>query len=261
MVVDQDVHCLGHLIQFLVHRVAGEVTDDVAASLCGCGPVIWLSARLDARTLDNQTEFLTSLITRIAVQYPQAGFILDGFSFASDFESEIYQQGVSSDASKNTAAGAEEGRSSGAFLASADKSREREVTAYVTELQSILGGHLPNPVINVSGMNLTDAIYLAGIAHYYVCHAGTLQHKIAWLHNTPGIVHSNIAGLEPGVPMWLADQLEGGMEPGVIPGEYVKDLDSIRTATQVERNRDYHLLDVEGVVSHIMADMQAKFSG
>ena len=229
-----------------------ELTDDWAASLRDCGPVIWLSARLDARTLDNQTDFLTSLITRIAVQYPQAGFILDGFSFANDFDSEIYQQDAAGDS--------QEARYRGGFLASADKSREQDVTAYVTELQNILGGHLPNPVINVSGMNLTDAIYLAGMAHYYVCHAGTLQHKIAWLHNTPGIVHSNIAGLEPGVPVWLADQLEGGLHPGVIPCEYVKDLDSIRTANQVERNRDYHLRDVESVVGHIMADIQTKFA-
>lgn len=234
------------LTSLLTVRRDETLTDELVTSLAGSGPVIWISARLDARTLDNQSEFLHSLITRIADHYPRAAFIMDGFSYANDYGSKVYLQGDG---------GPSGAQREGSGLGGVMRLREKEVTAYITGLQDKLGAHLANTIINVSGMQLAEAIYFAGLAQYYVCHAGTLQHKIAWLHNTPGMVHSNTTGLVKGASAWLADQLEGGLSPGLISPEHVVDLDSIRTTNQVDRNRDYHLLDIDGAVADILKDL------
>ena len=104
-------------------------------------------------------------------------------------------------------------------------------------------------------MRLAEAVYLARLADYYVCHTGSLQHKIAWFHNTPGTVHANAAGLQAGAAKWLADQLEGGRPPRLLSSQLVSDLDTIRTTNQVARNRDYRINDIAGAVAEILDDL------
>jgi hypothetical protein len=224
-----------------------------ASSLFGCSPVIWLSVRLDARTVDNQTEFLHALVSRVASEYPQAGFILDGFSYPNDFGSAIYQQtdgGANEQSTANRTPGAD------GFLASAMKTREREITGHVEQLQQAFVHSIANPVISVSGLALADALGLASKADYYVCHAGTLQHKVAWIYNTHGFVHSNRTGVQKGAQKWLADQLEGGVAPGMLSQDYVEDLETIRAPNKVQRNRDYHIDDIEAAVEQVIADLR-----
>jgi hypothetical protein len=204
--------------------------------------------RLDARTPDNQQELLLSLVSRIAAAYPAAGFVLDGFSYPDDFGSAIYQR-----------TGNKHGLD-GDFLSSVMTEREQEISAFIRELQGQWEKSCPQTMVNATGLNLADTITLAGTADYYVCHAGTLQHKIAWMYNIHGIVHSNTTGVQQGVQNWLADQLEGGVKPSLVSAEYVKDLDSIRTTNKVERNRDYHIVDVERVVQQILGDLQHRLS-
>jgi hypothetical protein len=124
-----------------------------------------------------------------------------------------------------------------------------------------LGELCANPLVSVSGRDLAEAITLAGKADYYVCHTGTLQHKIAWLHNTPGTVHANRAGLQPAAAGWLAKQLEGGRPPALVSRDRVEDLDSIRTPNRVVRNRDYRIVDIHSVVADILADVRLTLGG
>jgi hypothetical protein len=129
------------------------------------------------------------------------------------------------------------------------------VGAAIDTLTRRLEQRCNNPLVVVSGRDLPEAVVLAGRADYYICHTGTLQHKVAWLHNIPGMVHTNRAGLQPGAARWLADQLENGLEPSLVAPESVEDLDSIRSPNQVERNRDYHFIDIAAVVAAILADV------
>lgn len=229
------------------------LTNGVISALRDCQPVVWLSARLDARTPDNQQELLLRVIHAIAAAFPRAGFILDGFSYPDDFEREIYRQQAGTGPWRLL----RKWTCSDGFLSGAMRSRERAISACTRRLQRILGRSIPNPVVNTTGMCLANAIAVGASADYYVCHGGTLQHKIAWLYNIPGIVHCNVPGLQAGVREWLADQLEDGHRPSLISTQWVKDLESIRTANQVERNRDYHILDVERVCAEILSDLQA----
>jgi hypothetical protein len=240
----------------LRERVVASLADATAGrlSLVGarerlakCSPVFWLSVRVDARTADNQVEFLLSLVPALAKAYPDCGFIVDGFSYPADFSHAIYRQGESADGLEGETA--ERG-----FLDGAMRRREQDVGAAIGSLIRQLEQRCHNPLVVVSGRDIPEAAALASLADYYVCHTGTLQHKVAWLHNTPGMVHANRAGLRPGAARWLADQLESGWAPSLLPLEFVQDLDSIRSPNQVERNRDYHFLDIPGVVAAILTD-------
>ena len=90
---------------------------------------------------------------------------------------------------------------------------------------------------------------------------GTLQHKIAWFYNIPGFVHSNTSGVVKGAQAWLARQLEDGVKPSVVSNEFVEDLSSIRTTNKVERNRDYHIRDVDAVVEQVLGDLARAVAG
>jgi hypothetical protein len=217
-------------------------------TLADCSPVFWLSVRVDARTAANQAEFLLSLVPAIAEAYPDSGFVFDGFSYPADFDHGIYRLGVPEPGS---AADGGEG-----FLGGAMRAREREVAGAIDELIANLGGRCARPLVSVSGRDLAAAITLAGRADYYVCHAGTLQHKVAWLHNIPGIVHGNRSCLWPRAASWLAGQLEGGRPPALVSRESVEDLDSIRSPNRVERNRDYRFIDIPRTVGDILADIR-----
>ena len=206
------------------------------AELKNASPIVWLSVRLDARTLDNQTAFLTNLMAAVAKQYPRAGFVLDGFSFPDDFGEPIYAD-------------------ANAYLANAMVKRERELQGYIADLLGVCAQQFNNPVVSVSGIRLAEAVYLARLADYYVCHTGSLQHKIAWFHNTPGMVHANAAGLQAGAGKWLADQVEGGRPPRLLSSQLVSDLDTIRITNQVARNRDYHINDIASAVAEILDDL------
>ena len=206
------------------------------AEFKNASPIVWLSVRLDARTLDNQQEFLTSLLTALAARYPRAGFVLDGFSYPDDFGSPLYAD-------------------AGGYLASAMVKRERELQGYIADLLGVCAQQFNNPVVSVSGMRLGEVVYLARLADYYVCHTGSLQHKIAWFHNTPGMVHANAAGLQAGAGKWLADQVEGGRPPRLLSSQLVSDLDTIRTINQVARNRDYRINDMASAVAEILDDL------
>ncbi len=222
----------------------------LVARLQGRSPVIWISVRLDARTASNQEDFLVLLAKAIAGLYPRAGIILDGFSFPDDIERSIYSEHDGGDAFQ------EPGE---ACLADMFDARERGISAYIDHLlMKLEHSNLDLPAITTSGLRMTEAIALGDLADYYITHAGTLQHKIAWTHNIPGIVHSNPSGLRPQVARWKGNQVEGGMPPSLIDDSYVTGLDSIRTLAKVERNRDYEFTHLAAVVDQVVRDMAVK---
>lgn len=231
--------------------------DPLVATLRKADPVVWLSVRLDARTLDNQQALLLGLVRGIAAEYPTAAFVLDGFSYPNDFDRAIYHlPGTGPGDFLRGTMGSQSG-----FLSRAMTLREREITAYIRKLQSTLQQAVPNTIANTAGMNLADTVCVAGAADFYVCHAGTLQHKIAWFYNIPGFVHSNTSGVVKGAQAWLARQLEDGVKPSVVSNEFVEDLSSIRTTNKVERNRDYHIRDVDAVVEQVLGDLARAVAG
>lgn len=44
---------------------------------------------------------------------------------------------------------------------------------------------------NTVGCTLAESVLWANHVDLYFCHHGTTQHKVGWLANKPGVVHSN----------------------------------------------------------------------
>ncbi|MFV0478767.1 MAG: hypothetical protein ACK5ME_13170 [Parahaliea sp.] len=246
---------LARLHHSLCRHADPQVLRPLTRHLAGHWPVIWLTVRTDARTASNQDMFILALLTQISERYPNVGFVIDGFSYPDDFDNPLYQD---SDPS-TPAAGSGEFVVNSSLQASL-KSREHIISRYIARLQKKLKARGIKPVISASGLRMVDTVALAARADYYVCHAGTLQHKIAWLYDTPGIVHSNKEGLCPAAGQWMANQVEKGREPVLVNADLVEDLASIRTLAQAERNRDYRFIDVDAVVEQVLDAMSQRLS-
>jgi len=78
-------------------------------------------------------------------------------------------------------------------------------------------------LINCTGFDLPASFLAARHADFYVCHHGTQQHKIAWLWDVPGVVHTNkkVAELLPA--RWVREHSEGSIAPEYLPVEFISD--------------------------------------
>ena len=190
-------------------------------------PIFWITARMGLRTCVNQAEFLSVVLQRISAKWPNSATIFDGFSYPEDFQSKLYHR-----------------------LHVKYSQREKDTSKYIDDV--ISQSPIPSTAIaiNASGLSLMETIYLAGKAVYYISHAGSLQHKIAWIHNTPGYIHSCKAGITKSAGISYAGQIEGGIVPHLAPLDLVRDVipEGINVAT---RNYNY-TLDIDAVVQDIL---------
>jgi hypothetical protein len=80
-----------------------------------------------------------------------------------------------------------------------------------------------------------------------------LQHKIAWLHNIPGIIH----GPRPKEKhaAHFAAQVEGGIVPDVLPANFIVQSASDRMN---ERNLNYQFTDLEKSAQCVINSMKLR---
>lgn len=131
-----------------------------------CSFVVWISYRADARTLVDINDWLFNLIMELKNQYgEQIGFIFDGYSLPNNFARLNKKKSVIK-------------KSIGAELKQIDPLLEK----------------LDNENIqyeNLIGKDINEVISWTSAANFYIAHHGSLQHKIAWFANIPGIIHCN----------------------------------------------------------------------
>jgi hypothetical protein len=216
---------------------------------CGAQPMahawprVWISVRTGSRTPDNQAEFIVATIGKILQAYPDAEFLLDGFSFPMDIDHGI-RHAKSREGFKEKTREAFKARSR-----DCDAAIERTIGA----TRRILGSPSAARISSVSGIAITDAIAAAGTCHYYICHSGTLQHKIGWLHKIPGIIHSPTISRS-----WYAAQVEDGITPDELPMEFIAPSAIPTTALNLRRNFNYVITDVDKAADSIVATMKKR---
>lgn len=198
--------------------------------LSGARPIVWITARTDRRTCVNQTEFLGQLLSAIGANYPEAVCVIDSFSFPQDY------QGVHLDAVR-------EGMIS----------REQVDHRYIDDLIASFPDSAA-PAVNICGFTLLDAMAIGGRADFYVTHAGTIQHKIGWVHDVPGYIHGPVAALTPG---YYASSIEGGVRPDMVPEAYVTDEPSEDARSPAHR---CYRLDAPAVVADIIETMSRRIA-
>ena len=133
-------------------------------------PVFWLSVKPLPRTCLDQAAVLARLIGGIRQEHPRAGFVLDGTSAPWDAKTNPnYGQGFSE------------------WLETAT----RAIGEIVDGVFGQLAENLRQAVEIVSGVSVCEEIVWGEAADFYICHGGTMQNKIGWMHRIPGLVHSN----------------------------------------------------------------------
>lgn len=217
---------------------------------------IYISVRPDIahRYLINQVDFLCSLVSAFHEKYPDMEFVLDGFSMPEDIERPTYNDFFRSLYSKMI-----------------EKSR-----LAIREIADAL----PDSGIkinDITGLNLSSALETISSCSYYVCHAGTQQHKIAWLFPRNGFVHGVTTD---SAAKWHAEHSECALVPSTFDSRIVDEvkfdekswhadswfasLENHRGQYLISRkrkNNDYIITDINLAVSRIMDDYFEKVPG
>jgi hypothetical protein len=133
-------------------------------------PVFWISVKPPKRTLHKQVETIVFLIEFLLDKYPSAGFILDGASVPWDLKcNSNYPQWFFDFADRATA-------NSAVIIEKIFKNCRFSARSRIKCLNAI---------------DVCEEIMWGTIVTFYICHGGTMQNKIGWLHNIPGFIHSN----------------------------------------------------------------------
>ncbi|MCU4159278.1 class I SAM-dependent methyltransferase [Acidiphilium sp. AL] len=168
-------------------------------------PTIWLSVRTENRTPVNQVQFLTVLIDRFSQKYPQCCFIIDGYSLQDDFPiNPSYDRYAANK------------------IIMSDKLAYEEINRSVI-LNKMLSDR--QKIFSAIGENVLYSLKISSVVDFYCCHHGTIQHKIGWFSNKPGVIHCNSEILQRNPAEWVANQAEGSVFPSYCLEEFIKDVD------------------------------------
>ena len=152
-------------------------------------PVLWCSVRTINRSAGNQTVFLAELAARAAAL--GAVVMLDGFSMP-------------------------EGQTSAGKAALVADNIDRVAAALdAVQRLAVEAGADPDALIDINGVSLLEALDLGDLASFYVCHAGTLQHKLAWFRPVPGVVLEHLNPEQ--TTDWYHRCVEGSILPHWLP--------------------------------------------
>jgi hypothetical protein len=78
-------------------------------------------------------------------------------------------------------------------------------------------------IYNTVGCSLYESIIWANSIDLYLAHHGTIQHKVGWLANKPGVVHSNTKVLKSS-HHYIENAREKGIKPIYIHPRFVQDI-------------------------------------
>ena len=120
---------------------------------------IWISIRTGNRVLDNQIHLLKEIIKELESRGLSVIFIVDGYSKpyeVSERETGYYKEIII---------------------------EEKKI---ISQLKSA-----SLPYLDLVDQPIDEVILWTQAANCYLCHSGTLHHKISWFADIPGLVHSN----------------------------------------------------------------------
>ena len=159
-------------------------------------PLFWISIRLGNRTWVSQTEGIANIIKSLSKQFPNLGVVIDGFSLPERRDGLIKPE------------------------------HEATITKEKAVVRRILSLLTPEiKVYDTVGCMLYESIVWAHAIDLYLAHHGTIQHKVGWTANKPGVVHTNRRTLKTPVskqsPSWARENV---VVPIYIPKHHVRDV-------------------------------------
>lgn len=198
-------------------------------------PRIWVSVRTGTRTADNYNAFLLSLFRKIFDEYPDAAILIDGFTYPFGFFDDPRTVGLRDSFSGYV------------------KFAEAFFDELRAEAEAQLGSAFASRLYNISGLTIPEAIVLGAACDYYICHAGTLQHKVGWVQNIPGFIHSKEHRAR-----WHAAQVEDGVRPGAFPNGFVGPSKGSASRRPGRWNANYRFVDADKSAEFVFNAMRSQ---
>ncbi len=125
-------------------------------------PILWVTLRTGNRTWESQCEGIVNIVIDIKKEYPRLSIIIDGFCIPYG-KSHI-------------------------GLHKQNELIEKE-QKLVNNIEKAIGEDVHITV--TIGKTIAESVVIAEAADCYLAHHGSIQHKIGWIRNCPGVVHSN----------------------------------------------------------------------
>jgi hypothetical protein len=186
-------------------------------------PAFWISVRAQGPKPTNQREALTELGIRLLRDFPACTVLFDGFSLPED-----WKQSDDDDIR---------------FYRTAAHSSKKEIDATIADIAGRLAPSQSQQFINLGGWSILDCIAIAPLSTCYFCHIGTVQHKIGWTTEVPGMIHASRRIISLKAAVWYApSRLENGVMPEAIPANMVGG---------GGKEADYEILDPVGVAETV----------
>ena len=156
----------------LMQRIQGWAkrnAPDKSAPPEGRHPIVWIGLRVGDKVWVDQVAGIAAIVDHVVPLYPEALFVLDGFSLP--------------DATNSVP---EKWRAAAAALAAAAEAI-RAMTVH------------PGSVLNLVGNRISESILWAQAADAYLTPLGSSQHKVGWYGTAPGLVYTspNLARTPP----------------------------------------------------------------
>ena len=189
--------------------------------------VLWISVRKLYRHLTNQSDYIMELCAELERRGLKVTIILDGFSLPWDIKlSEAYSQVSLTVVRDETSALAEE----------------------IVKRFSSLNYKNVN-LLDITNWDLPSTIAASEAAHMYISSQGTQQHKIGWIMDRPGLIHTNKFFSDNGVSgEWV--QANGNLESEalVFPTDLIELSVTNNARQDIPYFQDYKFVDVEAAV-------------
>jgi hypothetical protein len=150
----------------LAERIRSPEADQLAQRMKAARYALWISVRgAGPRTPLNFGEWVGATLRALEERHFEPFVAFDGLSIQPTFTLDSWVRGANSRDQIR---------------------RERELVESVMARSGFEYAYL-------GGLPLYDAFYLSRFASFFVCHSGSLQHKVKWMRpNLPGLVHANV---------------------------------------------------------------------
>jgi hypothetical protein len=206
----------------LIHRVYRVAKGNCSRTLMSTvkevrkrySPLLWVGIRVGSRTWINQVDGLSNVISSLHAEFPRLGVIFDGFSLPAD----------------RITGSADDSEYAGIL------SKENKVVSDIIKRVKQHPEGTPG-IFSIIGSSIFEANIWAHAIDVYVSPYGTLQHKVGWFANKPGIIHTNRTVLaNPSKYIWAA--IDNAIRPHYISDAAVTDIRNLERAVLYRELRD-----------------------
>lgn len=188
------------------------------------GPVIWLGLRQGDKSWDGQDRHIPRMLDLIAEEFPDARFIIDGFSEPDGLD----------------------------YVSS-------RWAVYIRSIEGLVDGvrrATKAETYSMIGLSMLGAISLARKADFYIAPIGTSQHKVGWFCDAPGVVYCSSAWKRlSGDRMPGASEVEGGTAPVFYYGDPIEG-NNKRTVFDRRSNLENFAIDPVAFADFIVKQMR-----